>query len=131
MRYLSVNRSGTNGENPDKSRIFHLPVTNWLKPGQNPDISEKPPGQGPKKRTCPGKPGRMVSLLSSTVGSFESMAEAANVRLLRAVVASDAHVPHQFFPPVAKRTYNLRPRKHLFLLPTKDDRYFVSRILFK
>src|SRR6218665_3037698 len=26
------------------------------KPGQNPDISEKPPGQGPKKRTCPGDP---------------------------------------------------------------------------
>src|SRR6218665_1621821 len=35
---------------------------NWLEPGQNPDISEKTPGQGPKKRTCPGKPGRMVSL---------------------------------------------------------------------
>src|SRR6218665_1915192 len=52
------------GKNPDKSRIFHLPGTNWLKPGQNPDISEKPPGQGPKKRTCPGKSGRMVSLNS-------------------------------------------------------------------
>ena len=66
-----------------------------------------------------------------SVGSFESMAEAADVRLLRAVVASDAHVLRQFFPPVAKRTYNLRPRKHPFLLPPKDDRYFVSRILFK
>jgi len=26
---------------------------------------------------------------------------------------------------------NLRPRKHPFLLPPKDDRYFVSRVLFK
>src|SRR6218665_113957 len=59
------------------------------------------------------------------------MVEVADVRLLRAVVASDAHVLRQFFPPVAKRTYDLRPRKHPFLLPPKDDRYFVSRILFK
>src|SRR6218665_1772293 len=72
MRYLSVNRSGTNGENPDKSRIFHLPGTNWLKPGQNPDISEKPPGQRPKKRTCPGKPGRMVSLVFSAANIHEN-----------------------------------------------------------
>src|SRR6218665_841464 len=31
-------------------------------PGQNPDISEKPLGQRQKNRTCPRKPGRMVSL---------------------------------------------------------------------
>src|SRR6218665_2069032 len=74
---------------------------------------------------------RRHQFLSSSVGSFEPMADAADVRLLRAVVASDAHVLHQFFPPVAKRTYNLRPRKHPFLLPPKDDRYFVSRVLFK
>src|SRR6218665_2249853 len=74
---------------------------------------------------------RRHQFLSSSVGSFESMADAADVRLLRAVVASDAHVLRQFFLPVAKRTYNLRPRKHTFLLPPKDDRYFVSRILFK
>ena len=43
------------------------------------------------------------------------------------MVASDAHVLRHFFPPVAQRTYNLRPRKH----PPKDDRSFVSRILFK
>ena len=36
----------TNGENPDKSHI----------PG-------KTPGQGLKKRTCPGKPGRMATLM--------------------------------------------------------------------
>src|SRR6218665_2676554 len=63
--------------------------------------------------------------------SFESMADAADVCLLRAVVASDAHVLRQFFPPVAKLTYNLHPRKRPFLLPPKDDRYFVSRVLFK
>ena len=37
----------TDGENPDKSHISGKP------PG---------PGQGLKKRTCPGKPGRMVTL---------------------------------------------------------------------
>src|SRR6218665_3091853 len=74
---------------------------------------------------------RRHQFLSSSVGSFESMADAADVRLLRAVMASDAHVLRQFFPPVAKRTYNLRPRKHPFLLPPKDDCYFVTRVFFK
>ena len=46
--------------------------------------------------------------------------------MLQAVVASDAHVLRQFFPPVAKRTYNLCPRNHPLLL---SDRYFVSRVL--
>jgi len=69
--------------------------------------------------------------VSQRLISIISMAEAADVRLLRAVVASDAHVLRQFFPPVAKRTYNLRPRKHPVLHPPKDDHYFVSRILFK
>src|SRR6218665_4083048 len=45
---------------------------------------------------------RRHQFLSSSVGSFESMADAADVRLLRAVVASDAHVLRQFFPPVQK-----------------------------
>jgi len=58
---------------------------------------------------------RWHQFLSPSVGSFESMAEASDDRMLRAVVASDAHVLRQFFPPVAKRTYNLRPRKHPFL----------------
>src|SRR6218665_3007566 len=74
---------------------------------------------------------RRHQFLSSSIWSFESMADAAGVWFLRAVVASDAHVLRQFFPPVAKRTYNLRPRKHPFLLPSKNDRYFVSRVFLK
>src|SRR6218665_3164612 len=74
---------------------------------------------------------RRHQFLSSSVGSFESMADAADVRLLRAVVASYAYDLRQLFPSVAKRAYNLRPRKHPFLLPPKDDHYFVARILFK
>ena len=41
--------------------------------GENPDkrhISGKPPGQVLKKRTCPGKPGRMVTLQSLAQASF-------------------------------------------------------------
>src|SRR6218665_1749536 len=45
--------------------------------------------------------------------------------------AENRQLFHWPCPPVAKRTYNLRPRKHPFLLPPKDDRYFVSRVLFK
>jgi len=47
-------------------------------------------------------------------------------------LATDFHNCEIFHSRIAaKRTYNLYPRKHPFLLPNKDDRYFVSRILFK
>src|SRR6218665_573977 len=74
---------------------------------------------------------RRHQFLSLSVGSFESMTEAADVRLLRAVVASESDVLRQFLPSVTQRTDNLPPRKHPFLLPPKDDRSFASRILFK
>ena len=39
------------------------------KPGQTADFQK--PGQRPKKRTCLGKPGRMVTLLTSTMFSVD------------------------------------------------------------
>ena len=40
------------------------------KPGQKPYSGKaaRTPGQGLKKRTCPGKPGRMVTLISRRCG---------------------------------------------------------------
>src|SRR6218665_2884890 len=61
-RYLS-NDLGQTWKNQDKSRIFNRSVTDGLKTRTfmktSPDTR-----QGPKKRTCPGKPGRMVTLVS-------------------------------------------------------------------
>jgi len=34
----------------------------WAKNPDKPRIFENPPGQRPKKRMCPGKPGRMITL---------------------------------------------------------------------
>src|SRR6218665_2973445 len=75
--------------------------------------------------------GSKIFFLQFQLARYVKRCQYISRTLLRAVVASDAHVLRQFFPPVAKRTYNLRPRKHPFLLPPKDDRYFVSRVLFK
>ena len=37
----------------------------------------------------------------------------------------------QEVPEVRQLSYNLRPRPHGFLLPSKDDRNFLSRLLYK
>src|SRR6218665_810180 len=66
-RYLS-NDLGQTWKNQDKSRIFNRSVTDGLKIRTKPGHFLKPartPGQGPKKRTCPGKLGRIVTLLVS------------------------------------------------------------------
>lgn len=57
--------------------------------------------------------------LRSSVGSFGSMAETADVRLLRAVMASDTHVLHQIFSSLVQRKNNLRLNSDPFLLPLK------------
>src|SRR5688572_9123412 len=72
-----------------------------------------------------------LQFLSSDIEPLTMMAEAADVRLLRAVTVNDAHVLRSLFPPTAQRHYNMRPRSHPFQLPAKDDRNFIPRILYK
>src|SRR5678815_2987238 len=53
-------------------------------------------------------------------------------RLFAAINANEGHVLRGLFPPSRPHLrYELRPRPHGFLLPTKDDRNFISRVLFK
>lgn len=47
---------------------------------------------------------RRLQFLPSSVGSFLSLAKAADIHLLREVVASNNHMLHQFLLPVAQRT---------------------------
>ena len=42
-------------------------LADWAKNPDKAPIFENPPGQRPKKRTCPGKPGRMVTLYNILV----------------------------------------------------------------
>ena len=59
------------------------------------------------KRRAQGR----VAILSLALAHLDSDLLCLVIKLItfRAVVASDAHVLHQFFPPVAQRMYNLRP----------------------
>jgi len=55
----------------------------------------------------------------------------AEVSLLSAVGNCPNHVLRSIFPPIVERTYHLRPRPHDYLLPERDDRNFINRVLFR
>jgi len=59
------------------------------------------------------------------------MVDQADDRLLAAVSRNDFHVLRPLFPPIIDRHYKMRPRPHNFVLPTKDDKLFISRVLYK
>jgi len=50
--------------------------------------------------------------------------------LLSMVMHNRHHVLRPLFPPVLERRPGLRSRHHQFKLPLKDDKNFISRILF-
>src|SRR6218665_4119370 len=60
-----------------------------------------------------------------------ALAGEADERLFRAVISDNTHVLRKHLPEVRQLSYNLRPRPHGFLLPSKDDRNFISRLLYK
>src|SRR6218665_1800155 len=55
----------------------------------------------------------------------------ADQRLFRAVISDPTHVLRKHLTEVRQLSYNLWPRPHGFLLPSKDDRNFISRLLYK
>src|SRR6218665_2937931 len=59
------------------------------------------------------------------------LAGEADQPLFRAVISDTTHVLQKHLPQVRQLSYNLRPRPHGFLLPSKDDRNFISRLLYK
>jgi len=63
--------------------------------------------------------------------SANEMARMADDRLLSAVIWNEDHVLRKLFPPTIKRHYSLRPRRHDFILPTKDDKNFIPRALYQ
>jgi hypothetical protein len=73
---------------------------------------------------------RRLGFLPMNSLSFEEMATMADGGLLRAVIQNEFHVLRGLFPPVAERRYNLRPRRHPFELPLKDNKNFIPRVLY-
>jgi len=72
-----------------------------------------------------------MHFLPSDAEPLVAVVDAADSRLLKTVIGADAHVLRRLFPPTAHRPYNLRPRSHPFILPTKDERNYIPRVLYK
>ena len=71
-------------------------------------------------------------LIGPDAPTAAELADSADGRLFAAINANESHVLRGLFPPSRPHLrYELRPRPHGFLLPTKDDRNFISRVLFK
>jgi len=51
--------------------------------------------------------------------------------LLAAVASCSAHVLRPIFQPIIARRPGLRPRPHDFSLPDKDDKNYISRVLYR
>jgi Reverse transcriptase (RNA-dependent DNA polymerase)/Endonuclease/Exonuclease/phosphatase family len=69
--------------------------------------------------------------LPSGTATIEARVSSAEDRLLQSIVLNEAHVLHRFFPPPKPRHYALRPRAHDFVLPLKDEKNFIARVLYK
>src|SRR6218665_2657646 len=63
--------------------------------------------------------------------SFSDLAAEADRKLFRAVETDPRHVLSRLLPEVKSTSYNLRPRAHCFVLPTKDTRNFIPRMLYE
>ena len=73
---------------------------------------------------------RRLGYLPATSPNMEELAAGADARLLSNVIWNENHVLRSLFPPLAKTRYNLRPRHHPFVLPEKDVKNFIPRVLF-
>ena len=62
---------------------------------------------------------------------FEELCARADDNLFAEITRNNEHVLHRFLPPKKIINYSLRDRKHPYTLPTKDDRTFFNRVLFK
>jgi len=73
---------------------------------------------------------RRCGFLPMSAPSASTLANEADQRLFRSVIHNPNHVLHKLLPDVRRVSYNLRPRVDGFELPIKDDRNFISRLLY-
>lgn len=63
--------------------------------------------------------------------TIEQRVSVAEDRLLKSIMRNETHVLGRFFPPRAQHYHALRPRKHEYELPTKDNKNYINRVLYK
>jgi hypothetical protein len=51
--------------------------------------------------------------------------------LFKAATSDQYHVLHGLLPATRSQGHNLRPRAHNYVLPAKDDRNFIPRMLYR
>jgi hypothetical protein len=68
--------------------------------------------------------------LPQNAPTAEHLSHCADVTLFKAVTSNKYHVLHNLLPAIRTHEHNLRPRSHNFVLPHKDDRNFIPRMLY-
>src|SRR6218665_474158 len=72
-----------------------------------------------------------AGLTSTADADIDASISSAELKLLNRVQSNDFHVLRPLFPPLAQHKYSLRRMVHSFMLPCKDDKNFISRVLVK
>ena len=68
---------------------------------------------------------------SPTADNLTSLQAAAERKLFLNILHNSCHVLNSFLPPKKVTPYNLRQNSHGLSLPRKDDRNFLSRLLYQ
>ena len=74
---------------------------------------------------------RREGYLPSDFPDIASLAEEAGCRLFKSIIQCQTHVLRPLFIDKPTSTRSLRVRAHNFILPLKDNRNFVSRVLYE
>ena len=102
---LSLSRAVVRLCNRKRSNI----LADWAKNPDKPLIFKNPPGQRCKKRTCPGKPGRMVTLISWHFHNSHDLAQKTPANAMPTFIwHSTIHFVQ--FPPTASNQQTQLPR---------------------
>jgi len=65
----------------------------------------------------------------SNAPDLQTLEERAEDKLFNIILTNPRHVLHPYPPPLTE-TYNLRPSQHHLVLPNKDDRNYLNRMLY-
>jgi hypothetical protein len=63
--------------------------------------------------------------------SFHQLVATLESNLFHSITTNPHHCLHPLLPPLKTSHYNLRNRGHNYSLPTKDDRNFMNRLLYR
>ena len=74
---------------------------------------------------------RRRDYLPSGFPNIESLAEEVDRRLFKSIIQCQTHVLRHLFIDKPTSTRFLRVRAHNFIMPPKDSRNFVSRVLYE